>query len=107
MHCLGAHGFPVLFCSVHIGSPSDLLRSFGCSHTRTLLFIDHQYLPPFAMYQVLPGSDYYGGSVALSLSACRLSRILVRLTSLARFAVPFCPVPDSLSVVRCGERPGR
>src|SRR5262245_37375780 len=102
MHCLSAHGSPVRFCSF----PSDLLKRFGCAHTSTLLFIDQPYLPPFAMYQVFPGPDYYGGSVALSLSACRLSRILVRLTSLARLAVPFGPVPDSLSVVRCRERPG-
>jgi hypothetical protein len=32
-------------------------------------------LPPLAMYQAFPGSDYYGGSVAMGLSTFRRSRI--------------------------------
>ena len=30
-------------------------------------------LPPFAMYRAFPGSDYYGGSVAIGLAPCRQS----------------------------------
>lgn len=37
-------------------------------------------LPPFALYQAFPGSDYYGGSVTLGLSSFRQSRLPARET---------------------------
>src|ERR1700733_2102033 len=33
------------------------------------------YLAPFALWPAFPTADYYGASVAMSLSACRQSRI--------------------------------
>src|SRR5579883_1344514 len=43
--------------------------------TRTSTGSHPTHLPPFAMYQAFPGSDYYGGSVAIGLSPRRRSRI--------------------------------
>ena len=43
--------------------------------TRTFTFCHPIHLPPFAMYQAFPGSDYYGGSVAIGVAPRRQSRV--------------------------------
>jgi hypothetical protein len=54
---------------------------------------------PFASVRCsFPPVDYYGGSVALSLAACRRSRICASGT-LARVGSPFVSLPRSLSGV--------
>ena len=49
-----------------------------------------KHLPPFAAYQAFPGSDYYGGSVAIGLASRRQSKcspianVIARLRRLVR-----------------------
>ena len=60
-----AHGSPV-----SSGLPVRLRRI-----SRHSLVYPLYSLPPLAMYQAFPGSDYCGGSVAMGLSTFRRSRI--------------------------------
>jgi hypothetical protein len=54
------------------------------------------FLPPFPVYRALPRSfEYYGGSVAMSFSACRRSRIYARQTVVC-LGPPFVSLPHSL-----------
>src|SRR5262245_32411062 len=43
------------------------------AHTSTSKHLTR--LPTFAVWPAFPTADYYGGSVALSLAACRRSRV--------------------------------
>jgi Histidine kinase-, DNA gyrase B-, and HSP90-like ATPase len=55
---------------------NDSQDRLGVAHLAHLLtLIRRRRLPPFTMCRVFPGSDYYGGSVALGLAPRRRSRI--------------------------------
>jgi len=56
----------------------------------------HSHLPPLALYQAFPGSDYYGGSVTLELALRRRSRLCARETYLVRVGALFVSLPCSL-----------
>jgi len=62
----------------HYFSPSLLIdgqNRVGVLHYATSTTCLLTYLSPFAMYQALPGSDYYGDSVPLRLAPVRESRV--------------------------------
>ena len=63
--------------------------------TRTSLSFDtQQYLFPFVMSQALPWAfGYYGNSVAMSLAACRRSR-LYDCETIVRLGLPFVSFPS-------------
>ena len=61
------------FPSTRLSSGRILGRS-ALDITSTLLLIVPAHLTHFAMYQVFPGSDYYGVSVTMGLAPCRRSR---------------------------------
>ena len=72
-------------------------RSVQFSASRVpFLSVSRSHLFPFPMYRALPRSlEYYGNSVAMSLSACRRSRIYARQTFVC-LGPPFVSLPHSL-----------
>jgi hypothetical protein len=57
---------------------------------------EHSHLPPFALCQAFPGSDYYGGSVTVELALRRRSRFCAPETYRVRVGAPLASLPCSL-----------
>ena len=71
-----SHGSPVTL--VQILNPDGTESGFGITHPAYLTDLrTGAACPPFAMYRVFPGSDYYEGSVTIGFSPLRPSRVTV------------------------------
>ena len=94
---------PCLHLSAHTALQFPMICWAGDAHFTYHPRASWYSLPPFPMYQALPRSfEYYGGSVAMSVSACRRSRIDARQT-LVRLGSPFVSFPHSLLGTHCKE----
>jgi hypothetical protein len=85
-------------------SSGRILGRSALDITSTLLLIVPAHLTHFAMYQVFPGSDYYGVSVTMGLAPFRRSRVSLVSYVLARFRPSTHPYAQDLfpGISSCG-----